>query len=251
MGTSLVRKVRDMRQIAEAQIGEGVADMVEFKTQVNGHEAKEKANRIQACQCFSDWQLADRFDKDRPVLLLPRSWRSGQHEPEFESAGWWQKPTRRAKCKQCAQCGVIKEFDKDFHKTQLGRGGRCLACTEGIRTTNLKPQRPLIGMIFTNADPRYAGRFDDKRGGDTIVTMMRVREVTAFNAELADESTWLWLTSEQMGFPLRPTGGGEHEERAEDLDSSQRIRDHLVALTWRLRSLNLIGNAATTILNRH
>ena len=46
MGTSLVRKVRDMRQIAEAQIGEGVADMVEFKTQVNGHEAKEKANRI-------------------------------------------------------------------------------------------------------------------------------------------------------------------------------------------------------------
>jgi len=32
-----------------------------------------------------------------------------------------------------------------------------------------------------------------------------------------------------MGFPLRPTGGGEHEERAEDLDSSQRVRDHLVA----------------------
>jgi len=34
---------------------------------------------------------------------------------------------------------------------------------------------------------------------------------------------------EQMGFPLRPTGGGEHEERAEDWDSSQRVRDHLVA----------------------
>jgi len=32
-----------------------------------------------------------------------------------------------------------------------------------------------------------------------------------------------------MGFPLRPTGGGEHEERAEELDSSQRVRDHLVA----------------------
>ena len=40
---------------------------------------------------------------------------------------------------------------------------------------------------------------------------------------------WLWLTSEQMGFPLKPTGGGEHEERAEDLDSSQGVRDHLVA----------------------
>ena len=59
-----------------------------------------EANRIQAWQGLSDWQLADRFDKDRPVLLLPVSWWSGQHEPEFESAGWWQKPTRRAWCKQ-------------------------------------------------------------------------------------------------------------------------------------------------------
>jgi len=44
-------------------------------------------------------------------------------------------------------------------------------------------------MIFTNAHPRYAGRFDDKQGGDTIVTMERVRGAIAFNAELADEST--------------------------------------------------------------
>ena len=61
------------------------------------------------------------------------------------------------------------------------------------------------------------------------MTMERVREAIAFNAELADESTWLWLTSEQMGFPLRPTRGGEHEGRAEDLDSSHGVRDHLVA----------------------
>ena len=39
----------------------------------------------------------------------------------------------------------------------------------------------------------------------------------------------MWLTSEQMGFLLRQTDGGEHEERAEDLDSSQRVRDHQVA----------------------
>jgi len=111
---------------------------------------------------------------------------------------------------------------------QLGRGGECLTCKGGSRTTNLNPQ-PLISMIFTNADPRYAGRLDDKQGGDTIVTMKRVREAIAFNAELADKSTRLWLTSEQMGFPLRPTGGGEHEERAEDLHSSQGVRNHLVA----------------------
>ena len=50
MGTSFVGKVRDVRQIAEAQIGKGVADMVEFEAQVIGHEATENANRIQAWQ---------------------------------------------------------------------------------------------------------------------------------------------------------------------------------------------------------
>jgi len=55
MATSFVKKVRDVRQIAEAQIGEGVADMVEFEAQVSGHEATEKANRIQAWQGLLDW----------------------------------------------------------------------------------------------------------------------------------------------------------------------------------------------------
>jgi len=114
MGTSLVGKVRDVRQIAEAQIGEGVADMVEFKAQVNGHEATEKAKIIQALQGHLDWQLADRFDRDRPVLLLLGSWWSGQHEPEFESAEWWQKPTRQVWCKQCARCTAIDRHD--FHQ---------------------------------------------------------------------------------------------------------------------------------------
>ena len=69
MGTSFVGKVRDVRQIVEAQIGEGVADMVEFEAQVNGYEATKKANRFQAWQGLLNWQLADRFDRDRPVLL--------------------------------------------------------------------------------------------------------------------------------------------------------------------------------------
>ena len=69
MGTSFVGMVRDVRQIAAAQIGEGVADMVEFEAQVSGHEATEKAIRIQAWQGLLDWQLANRLDRDKPVLL--------------------------------------------------------------------------------------------------------------------------------------------------------------------------------------
>jgi len=70
-----------------------------------------------------------------------------------------------------------------------------------------------------------------------------------------NKSKWLWLTSEQMGFPLRPTGGGEHEERAEDLDSSQGVRDQLVAYHLATAITDFISDeiecAATTILNRH
>jgi len=106
-------------------------------------------------------------------------------------------------------------------------------------------------MMITNADPRYAGRLDDKQGSDTIMTMARVGEAIAFNAE----STWLWLTSEQMGYPLRLTGGGEHEKRAEDLDSSQRVRDHLVAYHLAPAITDFILDAnrecCSTNLNRH
>jgi len=46
---------------------------------------------------------------------------------------------------------------------------------------NLNPKQKLIGMIFTNPDLRYAGRLDDKQGGNTIATMERVRQAIAFN----------------------------------------------------------------------
>jgi len=77
-------------------------------------------------------------------------------------------------------------------------------------------------LIFTNAlaNSRYAGGLDDEQDGGTIVMMNRVREAIAFNVESVNESTWLWLASERMGFPMRPTCWGEHEKRTGDLDSS-------------------------------
>ena len=54
MDTSFIGKVRDVWQIAEARIGEGVANMMEFEAQVSGHEVTEKANRIQAWQGLLD-----------------------------------------------------------------------------------------------------------------------------------------------------------------------------------------------------
>jgi len=70
----------------DTQIGEGVADMVEIKVQVSGHEATDKTCRIQAWRHLSDWQLENRFERNRPVLLLPGSSWSSQHDPEFKFA---------------------------------------------------------------------------------------------------------------------------------------------------------------------
>ena len=50
------------------------------------------------------------------------------------------------------------------------------------------------GMRFTNADPTYAGRDDDKQGDDTIMTTERLGEIISSNAGLNDDTTWLWLT---------------------------------------------------------
>ena len=45
-------------------------------------------------------------------------------------------------------------------------------CEEQIKT---KGER-LDGIVFTNADPRYAGKLDDPQGGDTTMLMQQVRE---------------------------------------------------------------------------
>jgi len=38
----------------------------------------------------------------------------------------------------------------------------------------------------------------------------QVREVMSVNQEMTDESSWIWLTSEQMGVPLRSEFANEN-----------------------------------------
>ena len=44
--------------------------------------------------------------------------------------------------------------------------------------------------------------------------MQQVREVMTVNQEIKDESSWIWLTSEQMGFSLRSEFANENHSRA-------------------------------------
>jgi len=42
----------------------------------------------------------------------------------------------------------------------------------------------------------------------------QVKEVITVNQEMTDESSWIWLTSEQMGFPLRSEFANENHSEA-------------------------------------
>jgi len=42
-------------------------------------------------------------------------------------------------------------------------------------------------MVFTNANPWYAGKLDDPQGGDMTMRMEQVREVMTVNQEMEDD----------------------------------------------------------------
>jgi len=84
----------------------------------------------------------------------------------------------------------------------------------------------LDGIVFTNADPRYAGEIDDPQGGDTTMLMQQVRIVMTVNQELEHESNWIWLTSEQIGFPLRSEfAKGNHGEARRSKQCNDQCTD--------------------------
>jgi len=87
-----------------------------------------------------------------------------------------------------------------------------------MKTKGKRPE----GMVFTNADPQCAGKLDDPQGGDATMLMQQVREVLTVNQEMTDESSWIWLTSEQMGLPLRSEFANENHGEAE---SSKQCND--------------------------
>ena len=45
-------------------------------------------------------------------------------------------------------------------------------CGKQMKTEGKRPE----GIVFTNADPRHAGKLDDPQGGDTTMLMQQVRK---------------------------------------------------------------------------
>jgi len=57
---------------------------------------------------------------------------------------------------------------------------------ENLNQMKTKGKR-LDGIVFTNADPQYAGKLDDPQGGDTAMLMQQVREVMSHEGQSRDD----------------------------------------------------------------
>ena len=92
---------------------------------------------------LTDEKIATKLTKDdqQPVLLLPARWWPDTL-PEFESGGWWQRPHKRVRCRQC-KCSLVE--NPSF------KSSKCLGCGKQMKTKVKRPE----GIVFTNADPQY------------------------------------------------------------------------------------------------
>jgi len=62
--------------------------------------------------------------------------------------------------------------------------------------------------------------------------MQQVREVMTVNQEMKEESSWIWLTSEQMGFPLRSEFANENHCGAGSSKQCDDQRTDQTAFFW-------------------
>ena len=131
------------------EAGDGLESIVEFQVQIKGHNQREYEDKWQGWQNGTDEKLATKLTKDdlQLVLLLPARWWPDTL-PEFESGGWWQRPHKRVRCRQC-KCSSVENPSFESSK--------CHGCGKQVKTKGKRTD----GIVFTSADPRYAVILDD------------------------------------------------------------------------------------------
>jgi len=126
------------------EAGDGLESIVEFQVQIKRHNQREYEDKWQGWQNWTDEKLATKLTKDdqQPVLLLPARWWPDTL-PEFESRGWWQRPHKQVRCRQC-KCSLVENLSfksSKCHLLFLGFGG----CGKQMKT---KGKRPEVKITF-------------------------------------------------------------------------------------------------------
>jgi len=126
-------------------------------------------------------------------LLLPARWWPDTL-PAFKSGGWWQRPHTQVRCRQCIYTLV---------ENPSFRSSKCHGCEKQMKNKGKR----LDSIVFTNANPRRDMQ------GNWMIRKKVTRDADAammVNREMKDKSSWIWITSEQMGFPLRSEFANEN-----------------------------------------
>ena len=124
MGGRSVESVKNARWLMSPQ---EAGDGLEFQVQIKGHNQREYADKWH----WTDEKLATKLTKDdqQPVLLLSARWWPDTL-PEFESGGWWQRPHKRVRCRQC-KCSLVEN--------PIFKSSKCRGCGKQMKTKGKRP----------------------------------------------------------------------------------------------------------------
>ena len=196
------------------------ADMrIEFQAWVSGWRRAERQTQLQGLLEKTDDQLLVATERcsDKLMLFLPQIlFPESDDKAEFGDNGWWYTPMRIERIAMCVRCGkncTMEQFPIEDGEQRTS----CLTCAQTRRR-----QRKAVkwmwtgernGLVCTLADPRYAGRGDDRSGGDVVMDAGRLRQVLEHTSAMAEGDMILWLTTGEMGHALAAEDAELVEER--------------------------------------
>ena len=102
---------------------------------------------------------------------------------------------------RCTGCRELRDVDQ-FAFEKGRRQARCEQCMQKTVKKRKVEARGAAreGVVCMTSDPRYAGREDERSGGDVLLDAGRLWQVLEAMIALEESEMIVWLTSKEMGY---------------------------------------------------
>ena len=232
LGENFVKEVTDVRWSGTDTKRTQQGDQLQFQGVVKALPSKtlEAAAEWTEARLVKEMVKIAGTENADQLLLLSKELFPGHDEPLNGEAGWWYAPKEQVCYRKCKRC-LSAKLTEDYNLTRTGQSrAECKSCEEetaGRRNKRDQTAHPngirLNGLLFRNADPRYAGLEDDPSGGDVVLTAEQVRGCLRQMREMTEANKRLWLTTREMGFALEREDN-EVEEARDRKDGKRTAR---------------------------
>ena len=226
MGKVFIEQVTGARRrIVADPDGTPMDERVEFEARIRGWNKAERTSQLQALIGKSDDQLIEALTQveGSVVLFIPQEmFQQVGDQAEFGDKGWWYVPVRGGQLVQCSGCRELRGMDQ-FSFIRGRRQARCEECEQGFTKKRKARGRGMArkGVVCATADPRYAGRENERSGGDVLLDAGHVRKVLEGMMRLEETEMVVWLTTKEMGHALE----AEVDELIEERDVREGRRE--------------------------